>query len=240
MVDPLGQHGSAREVGDAGDAGDIGAVSFDLDGTLYDLDRARRPLLWATFPRWRTLRVGRRVREELRGRSFDSGEALLQEEARIAAERLDVDVDVARAHLHRVFNVSLTTVLHKVGPRAEARAVLEAIVARGLPIAVVSDRGHVREKLTALGLADLPWAALVSADDTGVLKPAAGLLTHTAGLLGVPTSRLLHVGDRDDADGAAARAAGARGLIIAENTVSPLSAVLMALGLSSSTGSPTR
>lgn len=211
---------------------DIGAVSFDLDGTLYDLGRARRPLLWATFPRWRTLRVGRRVREELRGRTFDSGEALLQEEARIAAERLDVDVDVARAQLHRLFNVALTTVLGRVGPRPEARAVLEALVARGLPIAVVSDRGHVREKLVALGLADLPWAALVSADDTGVLKPAAGLLSHTAGLLGVPAARLLHVGDRDDADGAAARAAGARALIISESTLSPLSAVLTTLGLS--------
>ena len=49
------------------DARAVRAVSFDLDGTLYDDARARPWLLWSTFPRWRTLRVGRRVREELRG-----------------------------------------------------------------------------------------------------------------------------------------------------------------------------
>lgn len=207
----------------------IRAVSFDLDGTLYSLARAKGPLLWATFPRWRTMRVGRAVREELRGRDFADGASLLAAEARLVAERLDTDEASARAALDDIFLVRLTRVLGRVGPFAGSRELLSAVVARGLPIALVSDRGAAREKLAALGLADLPWAAIVSADDTGVLKPAAAVLTTTAARLGVRPSQLLHIGDRDDADGAAARAAGCASVIIDPQRTRPLDVVTASL-----------
>jgi FMN phosphatase YigB (HAD superfamily) len=207
----------------------IRAVSFDLDGTLYSLARAKGPLLWATFPRWRTMRVGRAVREELRGRDFADGASLLAAEARLVAERLDTDAATARAALDDIFLVRLTRVLGRVGPFDGTREVLSSLTARGLTLALVSDRGAASEKLAALGLADLPWAAIVSADDTGVLKPAAAVLTTTAARLGVAPSELLHVGDRDDADGAAARAAGCACVIIDPQRARPLEAVMAAL-----------
>jgi HAD superfamily hydrolase (TIGR01549 family) len=186
----------------------IRAVSFDLDGTLYDDARARPRLLWATFPRWRTLRVGKRVREELRGRAFDDGEQLLREEARVCAERLDRSVDDTRAQLRELFDVKLVRVLQAIGPRPGTRALLDELAARGVGLAVVSDRGAVREKLAALGLLDVPWRALVSADDVGALKPSPTLFHAAARALGVEPAAMLHVGDRDDSDGAGARAAG--------------------------------
>lgn len=207
----------------------IRAVSVDLDGTLYSLARAKGPLLSATFPRWRTMRVGRAVREELRGRDFADGQSLLAEEARVVAERLDVDVAAARAALDEIFLVRLTRVLGRIGPYAGAREVLTSLSSRGLKLALVSDRGAAREKLVALGLADLPWEAVVSADDTGILKPSAAVLTSTAARLGVAPAELLHVGDRDDADGAAARAAGCPSVIIDPQQARPLDAVLAAL-----------
>jgi FMN phosphatase YigB (HAD superfamily) len=201
------------------------AVSFDVDGTLYDLERTRLRLLIATFPRWRTLRVGRRVREELRGQTFSNGAALLDEEARIVAERLERDVTSTRVMLRELFEVRLVRVLARVGPREGTRALLQKLVDDGLQIAVISDRGSVREKLAALGIADLPWGALMSADDEGLLKPAAALFERCAQRLGVDVKEMLHVGDRDDADGAGTRAAGAPVVILGSQALPTLQAV---------------
>ncbi|MDP2339595.1 MAG: HAD-IA family hydrolase [Deltaproteobacteria bacterium] len=201
------------------------AVSFDLDGTLYDLERTRLRLLLATFPRWRTLRVGRRVREELRGQTFADGAALLDEEARIVAERLERDVTSTKAMLRDLFEVRLVRVLARVGARPGTRALLQKLVDDGLQIAVISDRGSVIEKLTALGLADLKWSTLVSADDEGLLKPAAALFERCAFRLGVDVKQMLHVGDRDDADGAGARAAGAPFAILGSQALPTLDGV---------------
>ncbi|MBM4281208.1 MAG: HAD family hydrolase [Deltaproteobacteria bacterium] len=203
----------------------IRAVSFDLDGTLYDDARARPRLLWATFPRWRALRVGRRAREELRGRDFADGEALLAAEAALCAERLERPADVVRAQLRDLFDVRLASVLARTGPRRGARALLVELAGRGLALAVVSDRGAVREKLAALGLLDLPWGALVSADGVGALKPSPTLFRRAATALGVAPGELLHVGDRDDTDGAGARAAGCAAAILGTTTLPTLDAV---------------
>jgi FMN phosphatase YigB (HAD superfamily) len=210
------------------------AVSFDLDGTLYSLARARGPLLWSTFPRWRTLRVGRAVREELRGRRFRTGDDLLATEAQLVGERLDISPAAARAALDDIFATRLTRVLRRIGPISGARAALDDVVARGIQLALVSDRGAALAKLEALGFADLPWGVVVSADDTGILKPDAEVLMKTAQRLNIAPHELLHVGDRDDADGAAARAAGCAWVIIDPTRPRPLDVVAAALDAPSS------
>jgi HAD superfamily hydrolase (TIGR01549 family) len=201
------------------------AVTFDLDGTLYDDHAARRRLLWATFPYWRTLRVGRRVREELRARTFDSGEAFLVEEARVVAERLERDVAATRTLLRELFDVRLARVLARTGPRADARTTIASLAERGLRLAIVSDRGAVDDKLRALGLHDLPWSAHVSADDTGALKPQARAFQTALERLGVAPGEVLHVGDRDDTDGVGARAAGCHVAILGTEALPMLGAV---------------
>ncbi|MCC7071938.1 MAG: HAD family hydrolase [Deltaproteobacteria bacterium] len=189
------------------------AVTFDLDGTLYDAARARWPILWAAFPRWRSLRVGRAVREELRARAFASGAALRDEEARLVGERLDVAPALARARLDAVFDGDVVRALSRVGPRPEARAALERLAAAGVMLGVVSDR-RIAAKLAALGLDDLPWRVTISADELGALKPApAPFLAACAGL-GVAPIEAAHVGDRADTDEAGARAAGMRALVL--------------------------
>lgn len=208
----------------------IAAVSFDLDGTLYSAKALRGPLLWRTFPRWRTMRVGKRVREELRAERFVDGAALLQREAEIAAERLDRDVDSTKTALARVFNHDVTAVLSRIGPRPGTRAMLQQLVANNIAIVVVSDRGAVDAKLAALGLGDLPWRDHVSADDVGAFKPNTLLFERAAASCGVSLTQLLHVGDRHDSDGEGARASGCAGFVFVDDTTS-WSAVLSAVGV---------
>lgn len=183
----------------------IEAVTFDLDGTLYDHAEVRLPLLLRNLLRLRVLRVGKQVREELRSQVFASGELLLAEEARIAGERLDVAPTRARALLDAAFERSLSSVLRR-RRHAGTREALARLAGR-VKIAVVSDR-RIDDKLAALALDALPWAAKVSADDTGVLKPSPQPFLLACARMGVAPRCAAHVGDRDEMDGAGARAAG--------------------------------
>jgi len=209
----------------------IRAVTFDLDGTLYDLGRARVPLLLRAFPAWRTLRVGKAVREELTGRAFADGKALLAEEAKVVGERTDVDPATARVRLDRVFGKALTGALRATGPMGGVRDLLDDLSRAGIKLAVVSDRGHVNDKLLALGLADIAWTSRISADDVGALKPHPALLERAARDLGVDAVQLLHVGDRDDKDGALARAFGSAFVHVGVDVRAAFDAVRVACNL---------
>lgn len=184
----------------------IQGVTFDLDGTLYDHKAARMPFMIRNMTRLRVARVGKQVREDLRGQEFASGEALLIEEARVAAERLDVAAAEARAMLHSIFNESLVAVLGKLKD-ARTGALLLDVAGRGVKLGIVSDR-IIDAKLKALGLDDVPWATKVSADDTGLLKPSPRPFLLACERMQIAPTQALHVGDRDDMDGAGARAAG--------------------------------
>lgn len=189
------------------------AVSFDMDGTLYDATRVRRAFALRNLRSLRLIRVALRAREELRGRAFADEEALIAEHTRLVAERTERPPDEVRARLAELLGPRLALALERVGPPPDARAALEALLARGLRLALISDYATA-DKLRALGLADLPWSARVSADALGALKPHRRAFDKAAELLGVPPGRIVHVGDRVDTDVEAARAAGFRALLL--------------------------
>ena len=208
----------------------IRAVTLDVDGTLYD----RRPMafrmLWRNWRRWGALRVGIRVREELRAHAFADGQELRIEEARIVAERLEMDAPSARALLDDIFDRSLCDAL--VSQRdARLSAALRAISSRGIFLGAISDR-RIDDKLLALDLDLSQFQSRISADDTGILKPNALVLERIANAWGISMYQLVHIGDRDDVDGELARSAGARFI-----HVRSLEDTLRALhGLASATG----
>jgi HAD superfamily hydrolase (TIGR01549 family) len=189
------------------------AVTFDVDGTLTDARALRWPMFFRNFRRLSALRVGMRVREELRRRKFSSGGALRDAEAREVAERLQLTPEAARALLDDIFDRSLVAALNARRPSKVVRPSIEQLVGAGWAIGVVSDR-RVDDKLAALGLADLPWRARISADDVGRLKPDPELFRSAARALGVEPGALTHIGDRDDTDGQGARAAGAAFVLV--------------------------
>ena len=96
----------------------------------------------------------------------------------------------------------------------EVPAVLEALCARGVVLAVVSNfDSRLAPLLEALGLAPF-FDAVVCSGEVGVAKPDRAIFAHALSALGVEPSEALHVGDsrRNDYDGA--RAAGIDALLV--------------------------
>ena len=91
---------------------------------------------------------------------------------------------------------------------------LAALEARGLALAAVSNWDAGLELLfDDLGLAP-HFTAVISSAAVGRRKPDPAIFRLACGCLGVPPERCVHVGDRPDADGDGAAAAGVRPLII--------------------------
>ena len=105
----------------------------------------------------------------------------------------------------------LLPVIRRLGPRAGAADLLTRLRPRTL--IAVSDF-DAEAKLEALGLRH-HFDHTYAAERCGALKPDPFAVFRAAlADLGIAPSTLLHVGDRPDTDGLAARAAGARALIL--------------------------
>ena len=183
----------------------IQAVSFDLDGTLYATGPHRLRLLPRLLPQLGLIRAWSRTVNALRGCQHpDLPQRIIEQ----TAQGLGVAPAEAEARLwfflERTWILSLTPA-HVLPGVVDALTLLDA---RGIPRAVASDH-PVEGKLTQLGLA-AGWRAGLCAESLGSLKPHPKVLLAAAQALGCPPGGLLHIGDRHDTDGEAARAAGAR------------------------------
>ncbi len=70
------------------------------------------------------------------------------------------------------------------------------------------------DKLEALGIDPSPFDLLISAPELGALKPSEPCVRCVMEMLGAKPETTLFVGDRDEKDGASARAVGAKFLKI--------------------------
>jgi len=115
-----------------------------------------------------------------------------------------------------------------VRPLAYAREAVALVRRRGLPVAVVTNQSGIGRGLISAAQAERvnrrvgrllgPFDAFVvcphtAADRCGCRKPAPGMVRETARRLGVPPERCVLFGDIG-ADVEAARAAGARGVLV--------------------------
>ena len=91
----------------------------------------------------------------------------------------------------------------------DARPALDALVGAGLVVAVLTNgtAAQQRSKVDRIGLAAL-LATVVSSEELGAAKPAPEAFLAACARIGSRPSRTLHVGDRQDLDVVAARAAG--------------------------------
>jgi HAD superfamily hydrolase (TIGR01509 family) len=183
----------------------------DLDGTLY---RARwvklamaAELALSGFGVIKTLRRFRHEHELLRDDMTQDADPFRLQVTRTATA-LAKDPDVVERHV-REWMVRRPL---KWIAKAKNRTLLEEIRAfrdGGGHTALVSDY-PARDKLAALGAEALFDVVVASGEPNGPprLKPHPGGYLEAARRLGVAPEKCLVIGDRDDADGAAARAAG--------------------------------
>jgi HAD superfamily hydrolase (TIGR01509 family) len=187
----------------------------DLDGTLYHptpvkLAMAAELLLfgWGSI---KTLRTFRHAHEALRHLPSDA--LALQQSpferqlAHAAAELARPPSDVARTVQEWMFERPLKWVA-----RSKRRVLLDALAryrSAGGKTALVSDY-PATGKLGALGALELFDVVVSNGEQGGPqrLKPDPEGYLSAASRLAIEPARCLVIGDRDDADGAAARAAG--------------------------------
>lgn len=186
----------------------IDLVVFDVDGTLYDQRRLRMRMALQLMHHAirsrslalpRTLAAFRRHREWL-GTSGAEDFATRQYAIGDPPERLRETVAewIERRPLPYLAGCRYPGI----------EKVFRALAGR-CTVAIFSDY-PAAEKLAALGL---EAHLVITANDVGRLKPDPSGLRVLMDRSGVPPSRTLVIGDRDDRDGEAARRAGVRALI---------------------------
>lgn len=186
---------------------------LDLDGTLYHplgvkLAMGAELVLFGT-PSIALIRTFRREHERLRieGQVFEDGSPF-DEQVRGAAARCKVDDEVVRSTVSR-WMVERPAKWVSVFRRRGLLSEIQSYRAGGGKTAVVSDY-PATAKLRSLGI-DSWFDTVVANGEPGgppALKPQPHGYLLAAERLGVAPERCLVIGDRDDADGLAARRAG--------------------------------
>ena len=191
-------------------AGTHAAWLVDLDGTLYVQAPVRlamaAELSLLGWPSLRFLRQFRREHEAVRELGLEGDPFRLQIER--TAQALAASPSAVEATV-RDWMIERPTKWLPLFRRRELLAELAAFRATGGRTALVSDY-PARRKLEALGASGLFDVVVASGEPEGPtrLKPHPGGMLRAAAALGIEPERCLVIGDRPDADGRAASAAG--------------------------------
>jgi len=197
----------------------IEAIVLDVDGTLYRPGPVRRQMALRlaaacftqplrTFDAVRTIRAFRNNLEVLRTSGPEDTDQPAQQLQR-TVQQTGLSEKLVRSLIDEwMFERPLALIGGY--PRKGLHRFLGRALQRGTRLAAFSEYPCER-KLECLGVRD-PFAVVVSSYDSQVrrFKPHPAGFLHAVRRLGTSPETTLVIGDRDDADGAGARAAGMR------------------------------
>jgi HAD superfamily hydrolase (TIGR01549 family) len=184
---------------------EIEAVTFDMDGTLYNSVRLFIKLLPDILKNRRFIVEYYRIRESLRRENFKGD---IRGEVR---KRLSQILQMTESDCEFMINETIYRLFtSKIDRRLLFKGVMEFIDTlkkNNVKLGIISDF-PVDEKLMRLGLYFEPWRAIINSEDIGALKPAREPFIKAAEVLGTEPHKILHIGDREKSDVMGAKRAG--------------------------------
>jgi len=194
------------------DLSSIRVVSWDVDGTLYSVQRMRWQLLFLLLTEMRLTQGLSNIRELMALRQF----RMITERARKSDEALSATVEQDhRASLLEMERHWYGRAIQRIGPRLGVVDLLSFLAAQGIIQVILSDYDS-DYKLESLGLQDR-FHSVYTGESLGFIKPSPRGIQRIAHDFEISPAHLLHIGDRAETDGAAARAAGCPVLILGQD-----------------------
>ena len=185
-------------------------VVFDLDGTLYSKKGMARRMMFSALFEWRMMLRERNTRKQLRGIWMGNKESFYHRYFETMASGRLYSADYARWWYNTRYMPLMVKVLKKYYKPADwVIPFVSQCRQLGIRLVVLSDYGHTKEKLQALGMECSLFDWVISAPELGGLKPASQLLTSVAAEMGVQPNQCLVIGDRQDTDGELAKSVNA-------------------------------
>ncbi len=184
------------------------AIIFDLDGTLYCNKGFVKKLIFKSSNRIRTIYFMNKTRKKFMGNDFSSGEEFYKAFFTQIADKSNKKVENVESWYENVFYPLFIQILKKKFiARKNINEFLSVLKEKKVKLAILSDYGHVEERLDVLKIDKSLFDLIASNEEYGVLKPSKRPLLDIAEKLKVSCDKVLVVGDRDDTDGEGARLA---------------------------------
>ncbi len=192
--------------------GEIGGVIFDLDGTLYDMPWFMKPLFYlALFPRSNRLPKFLRIRESFAGKAVGSRDTLIHAIADELSKQEKTSIKECADWITGPFYDAFISIMPFFkGNRPGLSEIMTGLRKKGIKLAVLSDYDKVPERLAKLKISTALFDTLASSESLGSLKPHKDPFVAIAQQWRILPQDVLVVGDRDDTDGIASKAASMR------------------------------
>lgn len=189
---------------------DTKIVVLDLDGTLYSKHGMVKHMMASAILEWKMMLIERKTRKQLRGIWKGDKDSFYNMYFATMAQGHLFSQDYAKWWYETRYMPLMVKVIQKWHKPVEwLLPFVHQCKELGVRIVVLSDYGHAKEKIQALGLDESIFDWVISAPELGGLKPAAELMNRVAAKMGVQPHQCLVIGDRDDTDGELARSVNA-------------------------------
>jgi len=188
----------------------IEGIAFDLDGTLYPNYRLNIRLVPFILKEWRLLAAFGKARNVIRKEQEDNPSLLYgnfyEHQAAVTAGILSVPAEPLKEKIDRLIYKGWEPMFKNIKLFKKAQETLAAFRKAGYKTGLLSDFPP-ETKLEYLGIAD-GWDAVMSSEQCGALKPHPQSFKDLAAAMGLPTEKIIYVGNSHSYDVAGAKGAG--------------------------------